>query len=149
MADKIYCYVEGGVVHRVQPLPKNWANVSGFDKMTDLAELRSHGWYPFRKVDIPHNHITHHRLDDVIDIRADEVVYTDQIVAYSEEELAFNAMNDWVSAMYEGDRFENGGIPRAMEDLYDAMDSSAQGKVSSQTRTKIATKKTLRGSRPE
>ncbi|MCL7941222.1 DUF4376 domain-containing protein [Halomonas sp. ATCH28] len=46
------------------PLPRAWRNLSGFDKLSD-AELRRHGWYPFRTWPDPiikpnREKVTHH-----------------------------------------------------------------------------------------
>ena len=39
-------------------------------------------------------------------------------------------------------------IPRSMEDIYDALDEDAQGRVVQITRDRITAKKTLRGQKP-
>lgn len=118
-----YCYVEDGEVKHIQPLPKNWGNVSGFNKLTDLAVLKSHGWLPFEEVNLSYNNKTHYRKDYKKDIQADKVVYTDNVVAFTAEELAQNAMNDWKSKLEGNDNFVLGGMPRVVEDLMDALNT--------------------------
>ena len=123
MSDKNYCYIEGGVVKQIQPLPKNWANVSGFNKITDLAVLKSHGWLPFEEINPPYDNTTHYRDDYIKDIQADKVVYTDNVVAFTSEQLAQNAMNDWKSKIEVNDEFGMDGMPRVVEDLMDALNT--------------------------
>ena len=53
-------------------------------------------------------------------------------------------MKDWLSAMAATDN----DIPRALEDLYDAMSPATQAKVAKKTRDKIIAKKELRGTKP-
>ena len=123
MSDKNYCYIEDGVVKQIQPLPKNWANVSGFNKLTDLAVLKSHGWLPFEEVNLSYNSTTHYRDDYIKDIQSDKVVYTDNVVAFTAEQLAQNAMNDWKSKIEVNDNFVLDGMPRVVEDLMDALNT--------------------------
>ena len=51
---------------------------------------------------------------------------------------------DWKAAMSNTDQ----DVPRSTEDIYDALDEDAQGRVAQITRDRIAAKKTLRGEKP-
>ena len=53
-------------------------------------------------------------------------------------------LNDWLGAMSVTDR----DVPRSTEDIFDALDEDAQGRVAQVMRDRIAVKKTLRGEKP-
>ena len=57
---------------------------------------------------------------------------------------AARPLQEWEGAMIESDE----GVPRFIEDIYDALQEDAQARVPQITRDKIAAKKTLRGERP-
>ena len=57
---------------------------------------------------------------------------------------AFSAMHIWTRDMQATD----GEMPRSTEDIYDALDEDAQGRVVQIMRDRITAKKTLRGERP-
>ena len=82
-----YCHVENGVVDYVGALPKSYGNVSGLDKITDDAELATHGWLPHIEVHPVYNNKTHRLENYDIDIQADKVVYTDIVIAFTEAEM--------------------------------------------------------------
>jgi len=108
-----YCYIVDQELVYAQPLPKNWANVSGgFDKLSD-AELKTHGWLPMVEVHPGYNEVTHRRGPAIMDIQADQVVFTDNIIAYTAEELAQNIVNDSYTAIRN---LEEGITPRLMRD---------------------------------
>ena len=76
-----------------------------------------------------------------------EVPFTQEEEAARDAEEAQAAtdqpMFDWLQAMALTD-----DIPRALEDLYDAMSPATQAKVATKTRDKIIAKKALRGTKP-
>ena len=45
-----FCYIENDEIKKVQPLPKSWKNIAGFNLITDLAKLKTFGWLPFEEV---------------------------------------------------------------------------------------------------
>ena len=92
--------------------------MSGFNKLTDLAVLKSHGWLPFEEVNLPYDNTTHYRDDYIKDIQSDKVVYTDNVVAFTAEQLAQNAMNDWKSKIEVNDNFiqQAEGVAKALID---------------------------------
>ena len=57
---------------------------------------------------------------------------------------AARPLQEWEGAMIESDE----GVPRFIEDIYDALDEDAQGRVPQITRDRITAKKTLRGQKP-
>jgi hypothetical protein len=59
-------------------------------------------------------------------------------------EAAAGAMSDWSVGM----RATDPAMPRSTEDIYDALDEDAQGRVPQITRDRITAKKTLRGEKP-
>ena len=69
------------------------------------------------------------------------VTVTRTSVDKTEEDI----LNDWMGAMSVTDR----DVPRSTEDIYDALDEDAQGRVVQITRDRIAAKKTLRDQKPE
>ena len=118
-----YCYIENGVIEKIQPLPKEWKNISGFNLLTDLSVLKKHGWLPFEEVHPSYNNKTHYRIAPSEDIQESKVVFTDRIVAFTAEEIKGNNLNDWNSGLTVNDRFEAGGLPRVVEDLMIALNT--------------------------
>lgn len=55
-------------------------------------------------------------------------------------------MRNWDKQMHRADQVM--AKSRAVEDIFDALDATAQGRVSQQTKDAIAAKKVLRGQRP-
>ena len=80
------------------------------------------------------------RGPETVGVVGQAVTVTRTTVAKTEEDI----LNDWKSAMFATDV----AMPRSMEDIYDALDEDAQGRVPQITRDRIAAKKTLRGERP-
>mgnify|MGYP004452522587 CR=1 FL=1 len=68
------------------------------------------------------------------------VTVTRTAISKTDEDI----LNDWLGAMFVTDR----DVPRSTEDIYDALDEDAQGRVVQVTRDRIADKKTLRGQKP-
>jgi len=101
-----FCEVKkDGSIGHVGSLPKNWGSIAGFNRITDLVKLASLGWLPMEEVHPAYDRITHHTVGYDIDIQEDKVVYTDNIIAYTAEELAQNIINDAISEII---RLENG-----------------------------------------
>jgi len=83
----------------------------------------------------------HRRVDGVeVQLTPTEEVEAD---AREAQHLADKPMNDWLRAMAVTD-----DIPRALEDIYDAMPATQQGNVDTYTRDKIIAKKELRATKP-
>jgi hypothetical protein len=127
MAQGNYVLVENGaVVWGPGEIPRSWKNVVGLN-MKDAAGLKALGWLPWREVLVPYDDTTHYRDDYTHDIQADEVIYTDIIRAFTAEQLAQNAWNDWSTEMNESDRLgENPSgpgikLPRQLEDIVGMM----------------------------
>ena len=80
------------------------------------------------------------RGPETVGVVGQAVTVTRTTVAKTEEDI----LNDWKAAMFATDV----AMPRSMEDIYDALDEDAQGRVPQITRDRIAAKKTLRGERP-
>jgi hypothetical protein len=57
--------------------------------------------------------------------------------------LAAKPLDDWKAAMAATD-----GVPRTLEDIYDALTTEQQAALATITADKIAAKKTLRGQKP-
>ena len=64
--------------------------------------------------------------------------------AWTAEYDALQPTRDWEAAMVESDDV----IPRALEDIYDAMTDTQKAAVAQVTRDKIEAKKALRGQKP-
>ena len=106
---------------------------------------------------LSYDHTTHYRDDYIKDIQADKVVYTDNVVAFTAEELAQNAMNDWSSKLELQEQFDLGGIPSVVEDLMNALNAfnpeilknlPRDGDGVSVTEEKLKAKKAHRDSKP-
>jgi len=87
---------------------------------------------------MPRHHMT---VDGPVDFTQEEEAARD---AEEAQVAADKPMNNWLSAMEATDN----DIPRALEDLYDAMSPATQAKVATKTRDKIIAKKALRGTKP-
>jgi len=108
-----YCYIVDQKLVYAQKLPKSWSNVSGgFDKLSD-EKLKSYGWLPMVEVHPSYNTVTHTRLRPIMDIQEDQVVFTDVIISFTEQELAQNIVNDSHSTIRH---LEEGITPRLMRD---------------------------------
>ena len=80
------------------------------------------------------------RGPETVEVVEQVVTVTRTTVAKTEEDI----LNDWKAAMSNTDQ----DVPRSTEDIYDALDEDAQGRVVQITRDRIAAKKTLRGEKP-
>jgi hypothetical protein len=80
------------------------------------------------------------RGPETVGVVGQAVTVTRTSVAKTEEDV----LNDWKAAMSVTDR----DVPRSTEDIYDALDEDAQGRVVQITRDRITAKKTLRGQKP-
>jgi len=119
-----YCHVEDGVVTYAGHLPQSDRTTSGLRMLND-AELIKRSWLPMVEVKISYNRITHYLGLVNVDIQADKVVYTDNIQAFTADQLKQNAWNDWMSAMSTNDGYDNPtvtSLTRVDEDLMDLMD---------------------------
>ena len=137
-----YCYIKDGVITRVQPLPKSWANCSGGFHLKGDAELKTYGWLPMVEVHNAYDQSTHY-LDPVdVDIQSNQVVYTDVVVAFTSQQLKQNKDNDWKSSMILSDI----GMSRVIEDILDGMaDKSGVNQI---TLARLKSKKDLRATKP-
>lgn len=88
----MYAHKANDTITVYQSLPKNWKNVSGLNLLTDIAELKSLGWYKVvldtTEYDINIKEISHY--DYTYDINRDEVVQSAVLVDKpipSEEQL--------------------------------------------------------------
>jgi hypothetical protein len=80
------------------------------------------------------------RGPETVDVVEQAVTVTRTTVAKTEEDV----LNDWKASMSATDE----DVSRATEDIYDALDDGAQGRVSQILRDRIAAKKVLRGQHP-
>jgi hypothetical protein len=80
------------------------------------------------------------RGPETIGVVGQAVTVTRTIVAKTEGDI----LNDWKAEMSVTDI----DVSRAIEDIYDALDEDAQGRVVQVMRDRITAKKTLRGERP-
>jgi hypothetical protein len=80
------------------------------------------------------------RGPETVEVVDQVVTVTRTAVAKTDEDV----LNDWKGAMSVTDK----DVPRSTEDIYDALDEDAQGRVVQITRDRIAAKKTLRGQKP-
>jgi hypothetical protein len=80
------------------------------------------------------------RGPETVDVVGQAVTVTRTAVAKTEEDI----LNDWKASMSATDE----DVSRATEDIYDALDGEAQGRVVQIMRDRIAAKKTLRGQKP-
>jgi hypothetical protein len=152
---KNYCEVkEDGNLGWIGPLPKSWGNISAFNLMDDIT-LKDHGWLPMREVKVEYDPMTHNLNPSIIDIKEDEVVFTDDPHAFTDGELAQNKWNDWESAMLRTDGMYDGdpnGLPRGREDIMDALDDKYPGAFDDAKYTIIKArrqaKRDLRATRP-
>jgi len=74
---------EGQIVQGPVPLPKNWGNISGLNKLDNNA-LKSLGWLPWRFVEIQAEVLT----GSTVEILEDEVVETETVRNKTPEEIA-------------------------------------------------------------
>lgn len=144
-----YCYVEdGNVAEGPMPLPKSWKNVSGLNLMGD-EDLKLIGWLPFEENDPDYNSVTHYRVTPTVDIQADKVVYNQELIAFTEQELKQNKWNDWMSDMVTSDQTVMG---RVNEDTLDLLVSKYESILDTEGFANIkerhTNKKTLRGNKP-
>jgi len=80
------------------------------------------------------------RGPETVDVVGQAVTVTRTAVAKTEEDI----LNDWEAAMAATDV----DVPRATEDIYDALDDDTKGRVVQVVRDRIAAKKVLRGQKP-
>ena len=69
--------------------------------------------------------LPNYSLEDLIatdmDIQSDKVVFTDNIVAFTDEEMKQNKWNDWTSGLFVSDDNNTIGINRVLEDVIDSL----------------------------
>ena len=80
------------------------------------------------------------RGPETVGVVGQAVTVTRTTVAKTDEDV----LNDWMAAMLATDR----DVPRAIEDIYDALQEDAQARVPQVMRDRITAKKTLRGEKP-
>ena len=61
------------VTNTYEYLPGYWNNISNFDAITDLDYLKSLGWYPVNKIDIPYNPLLQFVESSTFEFRDDQV----------------------------------------------------------------------------
>ena len=99
-----FAHIENNTVGHLGSLPNNWKNVSGLNKSEgDLPFLKTLGFLPVEYVEKTHNKATHYLGTPTQDIQASKVVFTDNVVAYTELELSQNVYNDYLSGWYSLD----------------------------------------------
>jgi len=99
-----FAHIENNTVGHLGGLPKNWRNVSSLNKSEgDLPFLKTLGFLPVEYVEKTHNKATHHLGTPTQDIQADKVVFTDNVVAYTQLELVENVYNNYLSGWYSLD----------------------------------------------
>jgi hypothetical protein len=119
MADLSMNYVyldESGEIEFAGKLPKGYKKNGGLRTMSD-PELAAIGWLPMVEVKLDYNRKTHYQARPVMDVQSDKIVFTDDIVAYTEQELEQNKNNDWRASMVNTDI----AMPRVVEDILDGM----------------------------
>ena len=116
----IYCLVGvDSVLMGPMRLPLNWENHSGMRMMGNF-DLKQLGWLPVDIVDPPYNTETHKRGEPNVDIQTDRVVFNQNLIAYTAEELKQNKWNDFLNKMDKLNEPKN-GLPRWGEDIMDAI----------------------------
>jgi len=99
-----FAHVENGEIGHLGALPKNWRNVSGLNKSkNDLSFLKTLGFFPVEYVEKVYNEATHHLGAPTRNIQADKVVFTDNVMAYTELELATNVYNKYIDGWFSLD----------------------------------------------
>ena len=99
-----FAYINNGIVEYLGSLPKNWKNVSGLNQSKgDLPFLKTLGILPIEHAEEAHNRVTHYLGTPTKVIQASKVVFTDNVVAYTELELSQNVYNDYLSGWYSLD----------------------------------------------
>jgi hypothetical protein len=120
-----YCELkEDGSLGHIGPLPKSRKNISGFHLLDD-AKLKTYGWLPMLEVVVPYDQETHHRGHPIIDIQVNQVVFTDNVIAFTAQEIKENKWSSWISEMSWSDnrRGDNpAGMAREIEDLMDIVE---------------------------
>jgi hypothetical protein len=149
-----YANVKGGVVVYIGHLPKSYANVSGFDQITDPNILKNHGWFPMEEVKVPYDNQTHYLVSPSVAIEADKVVVTDVVIAFTTDQIKQNNWNDWITGMANSDDLYSISsdiqLPRGMEDIMDALierDSTAFDNYAKLKKSN-SDKKALRATKP-
>ena len=115
-----YCFVENDKLVYAGHLPKSWRNVSGLEHLDD-AGLAKIGWLPMEEIHPEYDELTHRREGQDMDVQADKVVFTDNIIAFTAQEMKQNKWNDWTSGLSASDDNNVIGINRVMEDVIDSL----------------------------
>ena len=137
-----YVYLDGdGEIEFAGKLPKGYKKNGGLRTMSD-PELAAVGWLPMVEVKLGYNRKTHYQGRPVMDVQADKIVFTDDIIAYTEQELKQNKYNDWQSSMVNTDIT----MPRIAEDILDGM--ADKSGIPIITLYRLQAKKDLRESKP-
>ena len=119
MADLSMNYVyldESGEIEFAGKLPKGYKKNGSLRTMSN-PDLAAVGWLPMVEVKLDYDRKTHYQARPVMDVQADKIVFTDDIVAYTEQELEQNKNNDWRASMVNTDI----AMPRVVEDILDGM----------------------------
>ena len=137
-----YVYLDGnGNIEFAGKLPNGYKKHGSLRTMSD-PDLAAIGWLPMVEIKIDYNRTTHHQARPIMDVQADKIVFTDDIVAYTEQELKQNKYNDWKSSMINSDI----GMSRVVEDILDGMpDKSGVAQI---TLDRLQAKKDLRATKP-
>ncbi len=129
---KVYCRVEGG---RVVEGPTTTVP-DGSEE-----ELKALNWFPREEIKIAYDGQTHYLAPQSVDIQAEKVVYTDVVVAFTEEELAQNALNNWHHAMHRHEEI----MPSPLEDVITKIGTDG---LAAETKKKYDDKRATRASKP-
>ena len=107
-----YCLVEDNSISQgPAPIPGSWKNISGLDCLSD-EKLKVLGWLPVREI-IPTFDTVTEKLGSIIldSILEDEVLYTKEVLAITDEERIVSKIEEIEAIEYESNRVA------AIEDL--------------------------------
>ena len=93
-----YCHIVDGKLAYAGHLPKD----GGLPNYS-LEDLIANGWLPMEEIHPAYDNSTHRKVGTDMDIQIDKVVFTDNIVAFTDEEMKQNKWNDWSTKMIESD----------------------------------------------
>ena len=111
-----YCHIVDGKLAYAGHLPKD----GGLPNYS-LEDLIANGWLPMEEIHPAYDNSTHRKVGTDMDIQSDKVVFTDNIVAFTDEEMKQNKWNDWTSGLSASDDNNVIGMNRVMEDVIDSL----------------------------
>ena len=157
-----YIYLdENNEIEFAGKLPENYKKQGGLRHMTD-SQLADVGWLPMVEIKTDYNQKTHYQETPIMDIQSDKIVFTDDIVAYTAQELKRNKYSDWVAKINMSDTQSNvliDGVEVAIEmnrmeeRIIDALINNSPDILNDigneQLKDRFNYKKTLRAEKPE